>query len=203
MGSLSPIRTWYLNMPHCRACATSTTATVAGSLGCRPFGEAPPQRWSSLQPKGECNATSVCVCVVWLKIGSKCQLKDVHAPLCCILFFHVKCLPVHLWNKSSVLMFSKEFLKDSMLKAGASPAAAGFVAGAGGGVCQVGLRQERERGGSSVCERERGRRGWGGRQTNLHTHIRSRTHALTLTLSHSLTQSLTLTYSLTHTLSRR
>lgn len=40
-------------------------------------------------------------------------------------------------TKGSVLMFSKEFLKDSMLKAGASPAAAGFVAGAGGGVCQV------------------------------------------------------------------
>ncbi|EGD79550.1 hypothetical protein PTSG_10117 [Salpingoeca rosetta] len=40
-------------------------------------------------------------------------------------------------TKGSVLMFSKEFLKDTMLMAGASPAAAGFVAGAGGGVCQV------------------------------------------------------------------
>eukprot|EP00043_Microstomoeca_roanoka_P005865 m.58584 g.58584 ORF g.58584 m.58584 type:complete len:294 (-) comp13158_c0_seq1:780-1661(-) len=40
-------------------------------------------------------------------------------------------------TKGSVLMFSKEMIKDAMLVAGASPALAGFMAGAGGGVCQV------------------------------------------------------------------
>eukprot|EP00730_Choanoeca_flexa_P011231 TRINITY_DN24116_c0_g1_i1.p1 TRINITY_DN24116_c0_g1~~TRINITY_DN24116_c0_g1_i1.p1 ORF type:complete len:407 (+),score=86.14 TRINITY_DN24116_c0_g1_i1:159-1379(+) len=40
-------------------------------------------------------------------------------------------------SKGAVLMFSKEFIKDSCLQAGVSPSAAGFIAGAGGGVCQV------------------------------------------------------------------
>ncbi|EDQ88891.1 uncharacterized protein MONBRDRAFT_26061 [Monosiga brevicollis MX1] len=40
-------------------------------------------------------------------------------------------------SKGSVLMFSKEFIKDSALGMGVSPTAAGFLAGAGGGVCQV------------------------------------------------------------------
>lgn len=34
-------------------------------------------------------------------------------------------------------MFAKELIKDSALQAGVSPSAAGFLAGAGGGVCQV------------------------------------------------------------------
>jgi hypothetical protein len=34
-------------------------------------------------------------------------------------------------------MFSKEFIKDSCLGVGMSPTTAGFVSGAGGGVCQV------------------------------------------------------------------
>jgi hypothetical protein len=34
-------------------------------------------------------------------------------------------------------MFSKELIKDSALTMGVSPTAAGFLAGAGGGVCQV------------------------------------------------------------------
>jgi hypothetical protein len=40
-------------------------------------------------------------------------------------------------SKGSVLMFSKELIKDSALSMGVSPTAAGFIAGAGGGVCQV------------------------------------------------------------------
>ena len=46
----------------------------------------------------------------------------------------VSCL---LAGCSSVLMFAKEFIKDSALQSGVSPTAAGFLAGAGGGVCQV------------------------------------------------------------------
>jgi hypothetical protein len=34
-------------------------------------------------------------------------------------------------------MFAKEFIKDTALQSGVSPTAAGFLAGAGGGVCQV------------------------------------------------------------------
>lgn len=40
-------------------------------------------------------------------------------------------------SKGAVLMFSKEMIKDSCLAMGMGAAAAGFVAGAGGGVCQV------------------------------------------------------------------
>eukprot|EP01147_Barroeca_monosierra_P005260 gene5259-7043_t len=40
-------------------------------------------------------------------------------------------------TKGSVLMFSKEMIRDSMLAAGVAPHIAGFAAGAGGGVCQV------------------------------------------------------------------
>eukprot|EP00049_Salpingoeca_infusionum_P006793 m.111355 g.111355 ORF g.111355 m.111355 type:complete len:297 (+) comp13443_c2_seq2:412-1302(+) len=40
-------------------------------------------------------------------------------------------------TKGSVLMFSKEFIKDSCLSMGVSATAAGFIAGAGGGICQV------------------------------------------------------------------
>jgi hypothetical protein len=40
-------------------------------------------------------------------------------------------------SKGSVLMFSKEMIKDSCLAMGMSPSTSGFLAGAGGGVCQV------------------------------------------------------------------
>eukprot|EP00050_Salpingoeca_kvevrii_P017771 m.68099 g.68099 ORF g.68099 m.68099 type:complete len:416 (-) comp7718_c0_seq1:92-1339(-) len=40
-------------------------------------------------------------------------------------------------SKGAVLMFSKEFIKDTAISVGMAPAAAGFLAGAGGGVCQV------------------------------------------------------------------
>lgn len=40
-------------------------------------------------------------------------------------------------TKGAVLMFSKEFIKDNALASGISPSMAGFIAGAGGGVCQV------------------------------------------------------------------
>eukprot|EP00045_Choanoeca_perplexa_P004612 m.39365 g.39365 ORF g.39365 m.39365 type:complete len:406 (-) comp12670_c0_seq1:64-1281(-) len=40
-------------------------------------------------------------------------------------------------SKGAVLMFAKEFIKDTALQSGVSPTASGFLAGAGGGVCQV------------------------------------------------------------------
>ena len=40
-------------------------------------------------------------------------------------------------SKGAVLMFSKEMIKDSALAMGMGPGTAGFLAGAGGGVCQV------------------------------------------------------------------
>jgi len=40
-------------------------------------------------------------------------------------------------SKGAVLLWSKELLKDSALSLGISPTMAGFLAGAGGGVCQV------------------------------------------------------------------
>jgi len=40
-------------------------------------------------------------------------------------------------SKGAVLLFAKEGIKDSCLGAGMNPTAAGFVAGAGGGICQT------------------------------------------------------------------
>eukprot|EP00051_Salpingoeca_urceolata_P007166 m.95169 g.95169 ORF g.95169 m.95169 type:complete len:408 (-) comp15144_c0_seq2:66-1289(-) len=40
-------------------------------------------------------------------------------------------------SKGAVLMFSKEFIKESCIGVGMTPTASGFIAGAGGGVCQV------------------------------------------------------------------
>jgi hypothetical protein len=40
-------------------------------------------------------------------------------------------------SKGAVLLFSKEAIKDSAIGVGMNPTLAGFVAGAGGGICQV------------------------------------------------------------------
>eukprot|EP00041_Stephanoeca_diplocostata_P012354 m.207214 g.207214 ORF g.207214 m.207214 type:complete len:216 (-) comp18922_c1_seq2:1002-1649(-) len=40
-------------------------------------------------------------------------------------------------SKGAVLMLSKELIKDQCLSSGISPTYAGFISGAGGGVCQV------------------------------------------------------------------
>eukprot|EP00039_Didymoeca_costata_P026571 m.16178 g.16178 ORF g.16178 m.16178 type:complete len:137 (+) comp5607_c0_seq1:98-508(+) len=40
-------------------------------------------------------------------------------------------------TKGAVLMVSKEMIKDACLNAGVGPTITGFIAGAGGGVCQV------------------------------------------------------------------
>lgn len=66
---------------------------------------------------------------------------------------------------SSVLMFSKEFIKDSCLGVGMSPTTAGFVSGAGGGVCQVSVM--------GPCTFLVTSMVTGGKQTSLTSQIRS------------------------------
>jgi len=40
-------------------------------------------------------------------------------------------------SKGSILLVSKELIKDMAIAANVSPGMSGFLAGAGGGVCQV------------------------------------------------------------------
>ena len=68
-------------------------------------------------------------------------------------------------SHSSVLMFSKEFIKDSCLGVGMSPTTAGFVSGAGGGVCQVSVM--------GPCTFLVTSMVTGGKQTSLMSQIRS------------------------------